>query len=348
MPNPSNPSSAPPSKEEALPFLSVIVPIYNGEFDLPELVKSLWAQDYPPYRVEYLLVDNKSGDRTPALLQDYAMQSRKKAITLTTLQESSIQSSYAARNTGIKAAHGDILVFTDADCRPSSGWLTEIIKPFAQSSVGLVAGEVVGLPSQNWLEAYAHRQNTLSQKHTLAHPFYPYGQTANLAIRRIALQSVGLFRPHLTTGGDADICWRIQQETEWAIAFAEEAQVYHRHRSTLADLRSQWQRYGRSNRYLHELHGIQLTPDLSSYEYVKRLVRWLLKEVPTHIAPMMLKNQGWSNLLSTPLSLICIHARSQGQRQVILLDSMRFIEHNSCPALSEQLNERTPNERSLQ
>ncbi len=50
------------------PRVSVIVPIYNGEQDLPGLLNCLIAQTYPADRVEFLLVDNGSSDRTPDLL----------------------------------------------------------------------------------------------------------------------------------------------------------------------------------------------------------------------------------------------------------------------------------------
>lgn len=318
--------SVQPPHSEVYPSLSVIVPIYNGEADVADLVQCLWAQTYPIHRVEYLLVDNNSSDRTHARLQTLAAESREKGITLKVLQENHIQSSYAARNTGIKSAQGTILVFTDADCRPCPQWLTKLIVPFAEPTVGLVAGEITGLPSQNWLEIYADRQDTLSQKHTLAHSFCPYGQTANLAIRQQALETIGLFRPYLTTGGDADICWRIQQETSWTITFVDDAQVHHRHRSTLTELRSQWQRYGRSNRYLHELHGIDLTPALSPIDYARRFARWLIKEVPRHIVKMMKQQEDWIDLLSTPISLICIQSRSQGQTQAHLPDQARKAE----------------------
>jgi len=322
----SNSDSISPGASEYYPFLSVIIPIYNGETDLPDLVDCLWNQDYPANRVEYLLVDNNSGDRTAELLQTFASTSQARGITLTPLQEHHIQSAYAARNRGIRSARGTILIFTDMDCRPCPQWLSRLIRPFADSSVGLVAGEVAGLPSKHWLEIYADRQKTLSQKHTLDHPFRPYGQTANLAVRRQAFEMVGIFRPYLTTGGDADICWRIQRETNWAIAFAESAIVYHRHRSTLADLRRQWYRYGCSNRYLNELHGIALTPSLSPWDYGHRLTRWMMKEVPRHLLDIARHKRDWIDLISTPLGLICASARSQGQQQAELQERAKEIE----------------------
>ncbi|NET10450.1 MAG: glycosyltransferase [Merismopedia sp. SIO2A8] len=311
-----------------VPLISVVIPIYNGEGDLPDLIACLWMQTYPADRVEYLLVDNNSSDRTYSQLQSYARQSADQGIKLIPLQETNIQSSYAARNQGIKQSSGDIVVFTDADCRPHPRWLEQVVQPFQQpsSTAGIVAGEVIGLPSSNWLETFADRQNTLSQKHTLAHPFRPYGQTANLAVRRQLFHQTGLFRPYLTTGGDADMCWRILADGPWTIEFAEDAIVKHRHRSTLRELKKQWQRYGRSNRYLHSLYNVDLTRELTIRYYVYRLVRWCFKELPLTLAKMAMGRADWMDTVVTPIGLFCAQARSQGQNQAQLPPNAQLIE----------------------
>ena len=54
------------------PQVAVIVPIYNGEHDLPELIDCLKKQTYPQDKVDYLLVDNNSSVRTATIVQDYA------------------------------------------------------------------------------------------------------------------------------------------------------------------------------------------------------------------------------------------------------------------------------------
>ncbi|MDI9635525.1 glycosyltransferase [Oscillatoria amoena NRMC-F 0135] len=302
--------------------VSVIVPIYNGEADLPELLAGLRSQSYPADRTELIIVDNASRDRTLAILKDSAAQ----IPNLQVKSENEIQSSYAARNTGIKAATGEILAFTDADCRPQPDWLENLVAPFSQPQIGIVAGEILAFPGNSLLEQYADAQETLSQKHTLAHPFCPYGQTANLAVRRQAFNQVGLFRPYLTTGGDADICWRILQQTEWQIEFAPNAIIRHRHRQTLEELRSQWRRYGRSNRYLHELHGVELMPELSLQDYIRRFSRWAIKELPINTLKTVVGKATFVDLLSTPLGLYTRQARSQGQRQAQLSEQARTIE----------------------
>ncbi|MBD2291397.1 glycosyltransferase [Microcystis wesenbergii FACHB-1317] len=308
------------------PFISVIIPIYNGEDDLPDLLKCLQSQTYPREQVEYLLVNNNSSDQTGSILEQAVIESKESGFPLVVLTENQIQSSYAARNLGIKTARYDLLVFTDADCRPSYQWLAEIVKPFSDADIGIVAGEILALTGNSILEKYAERREILSQKFLLEHPFSPYGQTANLAIRKAAFEKVGLFRPYLTTGGDADICWRILRETQWQLAYAPTAVICHRHRSTIKSFRSQFQRYGRSNRYLHELHGCDLQRNFTSSELIYRLGRWLLKELPKNTLKLLFGKADIVDLLATPLDLIGFQSRSQGQATVKLPEKAKEIE----------------------
>lgn len=314
-------SPAAPHSSADLPAVAVVVPVYNGEADLPGLLAGLRQQTYPVERMEIWLVDNGSRDRTSEIIQAAAQTHPHFHY----LPYAAIQSSYAARNAAIRAASGEIIAFTDADCRPSPDWLSELVQPFQDPQVGIVAGEIRPLAAQNWLERYADRQQTLSQRNTLGHVFYPYGQTANLAIRAKIFDQVGLFRPHLTTGGDADICWRILQATSWQIRLAEAAVVYHRHRDSLKELRRQWYRYGCSNRYLHELHGVELMRHLTPGESRYRLVRWLLKELPRDFVGWLRGKNGSIDLIVTPLDLVCFHERTRGQQQAQLPSQARQI-----------------------
>ncbi len=305
-----------------LPMVSVVIPIYNGEADLPELINCLRSQTYSQDRVEYLLVDNNSGDRTLSLLKAAA----ENFPVIKVLSENQIQSSYAARNTGIRAAVGEIIAFTDADCHPQPQWLHSLIQPFIEPSVVIVAGEIAALPGDTLLEKHAEREETLSQKHTLANSFCAYGQTANLAIRRTALEKSGLFRPYLTTGGDADICWRILRSNIGRLEFAPDAIIQHRHRTTFQELASQWRRYGRSNRYLHELHGVKLMSGMTTKDYSYRLARWLLKELPKGILQAIAGKATVVDLLNTPIGLFTARARFVGQRDAKLPEKAKTIE----------------------
>ncbi|MEA5462762.1 glycosyltransferase [Leptothoe sp. PORK10 BA2] len=315
----------PPQATTFFPTVSVIVPIYNGETDLPGLIQCLLGQTYPAERVEYLLVDNGSCDRTPHILQESVVQAQSAGLTFKHLSETHIQSAYAARNTGIRAATGEILAFTDADCYPAATWLESLVQGFQDSEVGLCVGEVTALPGNTWLERYAERKNIMSQRDTLAHPFCPYGQTANIAIRACAFEKIGLFRPYLTTGGDADICWRLQRDGGWQLHYAETATVQHHHRTSFKELYKQWYRYGRSNRYLHQIHGIKLTRPLMPREIRYSLARWLVKELPVEFIKVLTGKAEPIDLAMTPISLYCFRARTRGQRESQLPENAKEI-----------------------
>ena len=308
-----------------LPTVSVIVPIYNGETDLPGLIECLLEQTYPADRVEYLLVDNGSCDRTPDILKDAVTKAESSEIPLRHLSETEIQSAYAARNTGIRAATGEILAFTDADCYPTATWLENLVQGFQDGAVGLCVGEITALPGNTWLERYAERKNIMSQQDTLNHSFCPYGQTANVAVRACAFKKIGLFRPYMTTGGDADICWRLQRDGGWQLHYAKTAVVQHHHRTTLKELRKQWYRYGRSNRYLNQIHGIKLTRPLMAHEVRYSLARWVAKELPVGLVKLITGKADLIDLAMTPIGLYCFHARTLGQRESKLPDNAEEI-----------------------
>jgi len=305
---------------------SVIVPIYNGENDLPDLIRCLQLQTYPRNQIEYILVDNNSNDRTAKILKASVIEGAKKGLLFKALQKSQIQSSYAARNQGIKAARGEILAFTDADCRPFPDWIEKLIQPFTNPDIGIVVGGLIALPGNSLLEKYAERTKMMSPHFLLEHPFGAFGQTANLAICKKAFKQIGLFRPYLTTGGDADICWRIQRETGFKLTFSGEAIIRHRHRSTLPELISQWQRYGRSHLYLHELHGVDLMEDLTFKTSLYCLSRWLFKDLPRDSFQLIQGKVPVIDLIKTPIELIISQARNSGQREAILPEKARQIE----------------------
>lgn len=308
------------------PKVSVIIPIYNGERDLPDSIDRLLDLTYPPQQIEYLLVDNNSSDRTASILAEATEKALALGITIRHLSENSIQSAYAARNRGIRHASGEIIAFTDADCRPRSNWLEQLIEPFTNSQVGIVAGNLIALPGTSILEKYAEYCGMMSPQFLLEHSFCPYGQTANLAIRKEIFTRVGLFRPHLTTGGDADICWRILKQTDWQLKFASEAVILHRHRSSLKELKSQWRRYGTSNRYLHELYGVDLMSELDGEQLFYRLSRWLLKELPVNTIKAIAHKVNAIEPIKTPIDLFVLHARSIGQKESKLPESAKEIE----------------------
>ena len=106
-----------------LPLISVIIPTYNYGRFLPDAVKSVLGQKKDGLAVEIIVVDDGSTDDTADVAQ------RLGSSIQYIYQEN--QGLSAARNAGIRAAHGDYLVFLDADDLLTSGTLASHLDNFA-------------------------------------------------------------------------------------------------------------------------------------------------------------------------------------------------------------------------
>ncbi len=249
-------------------FVSVIVPVYNGEKHIAECLDSLVAQDYDPKDYEILVIDNRSTDRTPEILRRYPVKK---------LEQRQIQSSYAARNTGIQAALGTILAFIDADCKADSAWLKNGIALFADATIGAVAGAIQPQAATNPVQSYLIQRNLLSQKHTIQHPFLPYAQTANAFYRKVVLDKIGLFESAWISGGDADLAWRMQLQTQYKLAVAEDAIVVHQHCSTATGLFRLFMKYGHGAASLQQKYHLQQPAMKQNIREIWYFFKYLLK-----------------------------------------------------------------------
>lgn len=90
---------------EGMPLVSVIMPVYNGAQYLQEAIESALGQTYAA--LEVIAIDDGSTDSTPEILTAY--EDRVHCVR----QEN--RGAAAARNAGIRAAHGQYLAFLDAD-----------------------------------------------------------------------------------------------------------------------------------------------------------------------------------------------------------------------------------------
>ena len=88
----------------ANPFISVIVPVFNGAQFLPICLNELLASDYEDF--ELIVVDDASNDRSVEVANEFGV----KVVRLPHRSGAA-----AARNAGSKAARGDIFLFVDAD-----------------------------------------------------------------------------------------------------------------------------------------------------------------------------------------------------------------------------------------
>jgi glycosyltransferase involved in cell wall biosynthesis len=113
------------------PLLSVVVPFFDSGRHLRTCIESLLALDAAPGDIEPIFVDNASTDDSAAIVADFQ--------GITVLHEPT-PGAYAARNTGIRAAKGTIIAFTDADCSVDRDWARAILASMADPATGAVIG----------------------------------------------------------------------------------------------------------------------------------------------------------------------------------------------------------------
>ena len=90
------------------PMFSIIVPVYNTEKELERCVRSVTCQTYQDF--ELILVDDGSKDSSGAMCDTFSAEDSR----IVAIHQQNAGSS-EARNTGIRAAKGDYLLFLDSD-----------------------------------------------------------------------------------------------------------------------------------------------------------------------------------------------------------------------------------------
>lgn len=220
------------------PFVSVVIPVLNGEAEIEACLAALAQQDYPPDRFEIIIVDNGSTDDTVKVLKKFK-------VRLYTRQE---RGRSCALNTGIEHARGEIICTTDISCQPEPQWISSVINSFKDSDVGCVAGEIRLLKTNDKeIIKFQERCNYMSAFLALNRkkpPFLPFSDGANASFRKIVFEEIGLFDESFIKGADVEICYRMFVLTSYKIVFNRQALVWEPGEPTLKDLLRQRFRMG--------------------------------------------------------------------------------------------------------
>lgn len=115
-------------------LLSIIVPVYNEEAALPELI-DMFMQVSCPIDREWIFIDDRSTDASLAVLQSLAAQHHFRVLA----QETN-QGKGAAVIRGIQEAKGDIILIQDADFEYDPNEIPRLIKPIVENHADVVFG----------------------------------------------------------------------------------------------------------------------------------------------------------------------------------------------------------------
>jgi glucosyl-dolichyl phosphate glucuronosyltransferase len=193
--------------------VAVIVPTYNRAASLAGLLDSLCHQRAPGLHYEVLVVDNRSADRTPEVVAEWA----RNFPFVRYLMERGPGASNA-RNCGIAAANARILAFIDDDVRAAPDWIAAIVDAFARHpEIDCLGGRIEPCWPRTppaWLTP-AHWGPLALQQGRGTAPYIDAEHasaclvTANFACRSAVFQDVGLFSPAFLRDEDRELNLRM-------------------------------------------------------------------------------------------------------------------------------------------
>jgi len=122
----------PIARKEQTPDVSIVVPAFNEEENIGRKIEDLLALEYPVEKMEILVVDNSSTDRTKEIASSYpvtVLDSRRGKIN--------------AINEGVRNASHDIIIETDADTLLKPDAVKSLVTCFANEAIGAVGGKAI-------------------------------------------------------------------------------------------------------------------------------------------------------------------------------------------------------------
>jgi glycosyltransferase involved in cell wall biosynthesis len=216
---------------EGQPFISVIVPVYNGERFLKACLDSLKNQSYDHY--EIIVVDDGSTDGSPKLATHPARLISTEGRT----------GAGAARNLGAKSAKGDYILFTDADVEAPKDWVEKTANTILKHHVKCGGGGYAGPVEDTFIQWFAfeelawRRRNFHGEVETLV--------SNNLFCERELFESLGGFPESYCAASseDMEFSWKVSRNHK--LWWNRDNGVRHNFTPTVKDYLRQQSRFAR-------------------------------------------------------------------------------------------------------
>jgi cellulose synthase/poly-beta-1,6-N-acetylglucosamine synthase-like glycosyltransferase len=180
------------ASNESEPTVSVIVAARNEEDRIAGCLNSLRNLEYPLEKLEIIVIDDASTDRTGEIIEKFIADHGGLTLLHAPPEKSNLRGKTNAIAYGIRHSHGEILMFTDADCAVSSTWVRKTVQYFT-GTTGVVGGFTIldtentfhGVQALDWLYLFGVASATSG----LGIPMTAIGN--NLAVRRFAYDEIG-------------------------------------------------------------------------------------------------------------------------------------------------------------
>jgi len=225
--------------------VSVIIPAYNAAKTLSRCLNSVLHQDYPADNVDIHIINDGSTDNTTAVLRELSLPDNFHIISHTANRGLA-----AARNTGIKNATGEIIIFLDADMEIPSDFIENHVHIHKKPDVIGVLSALLPAPENpiDKYQKYLYQSKRGAQKYSpqAPLPFHVFilGVTS---VKRFALSEAGGFDNNISSygGEDTEFAYRLWQKYPQGLYYAPNIKVIHHHYRPLNTVLENVQTFGR-------------------------------------------------------------------------------------------------------
>lgn len=242
--------------EVGMPFVSVILPVRNEERFIEATLHDLLRQQYDPRRFEVIVVDGESTDSTRELVEEVVKRHSNVRLLRNPRRLAS-----AARNIGIRAAQGDIMLIVDGHCEiEDDQHFSKLAAAFSTSGA-----DCIGRPQSLDVSEASTLQRAIAaaRESRLGHhpesyiyssePRFTPAKSVAVAYRRSVFDAVGYFDENFDAHEDGEFNYRIDR-AGLRCYFTPEISVKYCPRGDLKGLFRQMVRYGRGRIRLMRKH----------------------------------------------------------------------------------------------
>ena len=234
------------SKQKRIP-ISVIVCAKNEEENVKNFIPLLLSQNYPEF--EIVLIDDASSDETLELFEAFEKENSSIKLVKVENNEAFWGNKKFALTLGIKAAKNEYLLFTDADCYPTSTeWITQMSSQFTQQKTIVLGYGGYEKVKNSFLNKIIRFETllTATQYFAWAKTGKPYmGVGRNLAYKREEFFKTNGFIDHMKIrSGDDDLFInQAANSKNTTFCFAPESFTYSKPKTSFKDWFAQKRRH---------------------------------------------------------------------------------------------------------
>jgi GT2 family glycosyltransferase len=225
---------------EPTPRISIVVPTRNRHSAIRDCVNACLRSEYRHHLFEVVVIDD--GSKPP--IADFGVAN----VRVIRQQPAGPA---AARNSGIRAAAGQWIAFTDDDCRPRADWLSELEKACSRYPDALIGGSTVNALTANPYSTTSQFLVSYLYYYFEKFPKQRFFTSSNMAASREQLLNIGGFDESfpLPAAEDRDLCDR-WVENGGTLHYLPLAVADHMHEMGFAGFLRQQFRYGRGAKIL--------------------------------------------------------------------------------------------------